>query len=319
MINPLSLGLRFCARNGRWILVASLVVGLLSQSVALLVKPHIGFLIVLLLFAASLRVGPRAAIGAASDIKFGLVFVVILQIAAPLALIVVASVFQFDGPLIFALIMLMAAPSLSGSPHLVVLMGFEPSPALRQLLLGTALLPLTIVPVFLLLPEFGALSTVLMASFRLLAVILIVALAAFVIRATIMRHPSTETIERLDGASTILLAIVVVGLMTAIRAELTNDPVNLLITLVAAIAANLGTQVVAAAILARSIASAYTVPVGVISGNRNVALFLAALPASAVEPLMLFIGCYQIPMYLTPLVMRRYYRWISPSSAADQG
>jgi hypothetical protein len=34
-----------------------------------------------------------------------------------------------------------------------------------------------------------------------------------------------------------------------------------------------------------------------------VALFLGVLPAGLVEDLMLVIGCYQIPMYLTPLVL----------------
>jgi hypothetical protein len=33
--------LRFCAVNGRWILVFSLVVGLLSETLANIVKPHI--------------------------------------------------------------------------------------------------------------------------------------------------------------------------------------------------------------------------------------------------------------------------------------
>jgi hypothetical protein len=50
------------------------------------------------------------------------------------------------------------------------------------------------------------------------------------------------------------------------------------------------------------------VPYAIIAGNRNVALFLAALPAAQTEPLLLFIGCYQIPMYLTPLLFGRLYK-----------
>ena len=48
--------------------------------------------------------------------------------------------------------------------------------------------------------------------------------------------------------------------------------------------------------------------VGVVAGNRNIALFLAAFPASQMEPLMVLVGCYQIPMFLTPIVMGRFYR-----------
>ena len=33
-----------------------------------------------------------------------------------------------------------------------------------------------------------------------------------------------------------------------------------------------------------------------------------ALPVSVTEPMLLFIGCYQIPMYLTPILLARLYR-----------
>ncbi|WP_232404042.1 hypothetical protein [Pseudophaeobacter flagellatus] len=41
------------------------------------------------------------------------------------------------------------------------------------------------------------------------------------------------------------------------------------------------------------------------AGNRNFALFLIALPAATTDPLPIFLGCYQVPMYLTTVVMRR--------------
>jgi len=44
---------------------------------------------------------------------------------------------------------------------------------------------------------------------------------------------------------------------------------------------------------------------GLIWGNRNAALYLAALPQA---PLFsLFVALYQFPMYMTPLLMRRFY------------
>ena len=49
---------------------------------------------------------------------------------------------------------------------------------------------------------------------------------------------------------------------------------------------------------------------GVLNGNRNIALFLAALPVGVTEPLLLFIACYQIPMYLTPLIGKPLYRFL---------
>ncbi len=304
----LSMMLRFCARQGRLILVASLVVGLVSSTLAEMIKPHIGILIAALLFVACLRVGPKQVVGAVQDMKASLLFVLLLQVILPIFTALAAWALGLSGPLVFALVLLTAAPSLSGSPHLVVLMGFEPSPALRQLVVGTALLPLTIIPVLLLIPEFGDFIEIAMASLKLMAIIVVAASIAFIIRLTILKDPNKEVIEQIDGMSTILLSVTVVGLMAAIGQEFGHDPVNVLLTLGVVILANFGLQITAALLLAQSKMRGFTVPIGIIAGNRNIALFLTALPATTTEPLLLFIACYQIPMYLTPIIMRRFYQ-----------
>ena len=71
-----------------------------------------------------------------------------------------------------------------------------------------------------------------------------------------------------------------------------------------AFALNFGMQILAHTVLADTIAR---VPVAIIAGNRNVALFLVALPSDITDPLLIFIGCYQLPMYLTPILLRRFY------------
>ena len=48
-------------------------------------------------------------------------------------------------------------------------------------------------------------------------------------------------------------------------------------------------------------------PLAIGAGNRNIALFLVALPPEVLAPLMIFIGCWQLPMYLTPLLLPRLY------------
>ena len=54
------------------------------------------------------------------------------------------------------------------------------------------------------------------------------------------------------------------------------------------------------------------VGISVVAGNRNMALFLAALPAATTEPLLLFIACYQLSMYLTPVLHGPVYgKWQS--------
>ncbi len=298
----------FSAKHGRIILVASLVVGLISTQLASLVKPQIDLFIAALLFTACLRVGPRQAIGAVREIRASLAFTMLLQVLLPLLVALLAGFFLGQSPLVFALVLLAAAPPLSGSPHLVALMGFDPAPALRQLVVGTVLLPLTIIPVFALLPQIGSFEAIAFAALRLLVVIVLAAVFAFAIRLTVFKNPSANQLQQIDGASTILLAVVVVGLMAAIQSEITVNPTNALITLAVAFAVNFGLQIITSVTLSNSPASAYSVPIAVIAGNRNIALFLTALPAVTAEPLLLFIACYQIPMYLTPVLMQGFYK-----------
>lgn len=304
--------LQICAVHGRWILAISLAIGLLSETLANFVKPHIEVLIALLLFNTCLRVGPKQALGAMREIRINLIFTIALQILLPVTIAVVLWISDIHDPLWLALILLTAAPAISGSPHLVALLGFDPTSTLRQLIIGTTLLPFTIIPVFVFMPEVGSLSDIIMASARLLTIILGAAVIAFTIRYSLMKHPGQKELESVDGVSTILMAIMVLGLMAAIHSEISNNPINLLKTLVVAISANFGLQIITTLVLVRSRVSEYAVPMGLIAGNRNIALFLTALAVTKTQPLLLFIACYQIPMYLTPIVMRRFYqKWAS--------
>ena len=130
----------------------------------------------------------------------------------------------------------------------------------------------------------------------------------FAIRYSLMKLSGQKELEKIDGASTILLAIMVLGLMTAIHSEISDNPLNLLKRLIVAISANFGLQIITTLILLRSRVSEYAVPIGLIDGNLNIALFMTPLAITTTQPLLLFIACYQIPMYLTPIIMHRFYR-----------
>ena len=103
------------------------------------------------------------------------------------------------------------------------------------------------------------------------------------------------------------MAVVVIGLMSAVGPALARDPVDLAVWLLCASAANLGLQAMAGLVFSRTRLRSSLVSFSIIAGNRNIALFLVALPAHVTDPLLVFIGCYQIPMYLTPVLMKGFY------------
>jgi hypothetical protein len=193
------------------------------------------------------------------------------------------------------------------------MLGHDPAPALRTLIFGTAVLPFTAFLAFWAAPGFGDTGTLLVSSLRLLAIIAGACALAFAIRAFWLGTLEVKVTEAIDGMSALVMGVVVVGLMSAVGGALQDDPAALGRMLVVAFVANFGLQIVFAMAFSRLWPrSADLVGLAVSAGNRNCALFLTALPAGVTEPLLLFIGCYQIPMYLTPMLLSRFYRGKSP-------
>jgi ACR3 family arsenite transporter len=309
VLNLLQKVLALAGRNARLVLPLGLLAGIFLPSLAGAIKPFIGELIALMLFLASLRIGPRSALGALGDIRVSALAAFIFQLAIPLSFAAVVFLLGLNGTVVAAIALMLAASPISGTPNLVIMLGHDPAPALRTLIFGTAVLPLTAFFAFWAAPGFGDTGTLLISSLRLLAIIAAACAIAFMIRGFWLPKLEVPAMEAIDGMSALVMGVVVVGLMSAVGVALENDPASLGRMLVIAFAANFGLQIATAFVYSRLWPdSRDLVGLAVSAGNRNCALFLTALPASVTEPLLLFIGCYQIPMYLTPMLLSRFYR-----------
>lgn len=301
--------LAIAAGYGRAVLVIGLLTGVAFPSLAVAMKPWLPELIALLLFIAALRIGPREALGAVRDLPMTAGIALVFQLAMPAAAILILDVFSWlSSPIAMPLILMLSASSISGSPNLAVAIGHNPAPASRMLILGTAMLPLTVLVPFWLMPELGSIGEVVGSAGRLLGVIAMAAGAAFAIRGIFLPQPSPETIRGIDGLSAIAMAVVVIGLVSEVGPAMTATPSRFVFWLFLACAANFGLQVSTFLILSRTPLRADRAAYSIVAGNRNIALFLVALPASLTDPLLLFIGCYQVPMYLTPVLLQRFYK-----------
>jgi hypothetical protein len=296
------------ARYGRLLLVAGLVAGITLPGLAVAMRDWLQELVALLMFVAALRIRPRQAFSALADLGSAGALTLIYQLALPLAAIGAFHAAGIAGtPMATALILMAAASPISGSPNLTILSGGNPAPALRLLVVATALLPLTVIPVFLLAPSLGSPAVVLAAAVRLLALIVTATGGAFLLRHHFLPDPSPRTAAAIDGLSAIAMAIVVIGLMSEAGPTLLQRPGSFAVWLAIAFAANFGLQILARLLLARTALKGDMTAYSIIAGNRNIALFLVALPREITDPILLFIGCYQIPMYLTPLLMARFH------------
>lgn len=321
---PLTRLLEFCGQQGKWVLPLGLIAGISLPWAAEPMRRLIPLCIAALLFLSVLRLltvsrrqqsahddsTDRAPSSAAHGVFSLITTVLIAQLALPVGLYFLAQWLGMPWPWIVALTLVAAASPISGSPNLVQLLGGDDALALRWLILGTAMLPLSCLPVMVLLFPDQSPLLLLIPSLKLLALIASSVISAYLVGLYVGRTGARISPSALDGAASLTLALMVIGLMSAL-----HDPGNtistLLLTLCIAFAINYGLQILGfvLGIVAQQNPS-YRLACAIIYGNRNIALYLAALPISLTEPLLLFIACYQIPMYLTPLLggllVRRY-------------
>ena len=311
MLNALAL----VARHGRVALVLGLLAGLALPDIAQMLRPWLPQMVAGLLFLTAFRIGAKAALGGLSDSITTLKATLVLQLALPLVAVAVFSALGIaHTPVAIAIILMLSAPSVTGSPNITQLLGHATEPAFRILILGTALMPFTVIPIFMLSPELGDFRDVMAAALRLIGAIGVTVTAAFLLRHWLTPNLKQDKTTALDGLTTIALAVIVVGLMSALGPALTQDPLLVLQWLVVVMVANLGLQYATYRWLMFRGHHIEAVPLAVVSGNRNFALFLIALPASTTDPLLIFLGCYQVPMYLTAVLMRRLYKNVQKTS-----
>jgi len=302
MIAAIATALGRVALNGRLVLVAGLAGGVLLPVVAQSMAPHLPWMVAVLLFLSAFRIGPRETLGQLRGIGRSLGALFVLQLAMPVLAFGLFYAAGLAGSLpAVALVLMLAAPPITGAPNFTILAGENPAPAMRLLILGTAAFPATALVAFALLPTVG--GGVPAAGWLMLKVMGAVGLG-FAARAVTLPRPTPVQIKALDGLGVIALAVIVVGLMAGIGPLLQNDLWALAGWLTLAIVANFGLQAAGFALTRGRIPPPERAAFGIIAGNRNIALFLIALPPETIATLLPFIGSYQVPMYLTPLMLR---------------
>lgn len=298
------------APRGRWLLIVGLALGIGWPALAEAMAPAIVPLIALMLFLAALRLGPAAALPARAGLPRAVGVTLVLQLALPLlACAALGGAGLLGTVAATGIVLVFAGAPITGTPGLAAMCGADAGTAMRQLILGTALLPLTAVPVFLVLPVFPDVFSVVAGAARLLGVIALATGLAFWLRGAVPALAAPAAGPAIDGAMALVMGLVVIGLMSAVGpAILALDP-GLLGYMALAFALNLGLTVGTWRAARGAMPGAQAAGLSIAAGNRNLALFLAALPPETVTPLLLFVGCYQVPMYLTPLFLPRLLRW----------
>lgn len=299
--------LAFLGRYGTQSLFLGVFIGLALPELAAVARPLLAPAVALMLLAAALRVDLGAV---ASQLRRPLPLVVLLlwlQLGTPLLLWSLFALVDLPPALEAAIILMAAGPPLVGAVSIAFLLGLDGALALVACLSATLLVPLSVplLALALLGLELNIDAWAFLTRLGLLVA------AAYLGAAVIRRLARAGWIEaqsqRIDGLTVVIMVVFAIAVMDGVTDALFARPAMVLLWLAAAFLANPLLQGLGwIAFRGRGLRPALTV--GLISGNRNMGLLLAALPAGADPEIALYFAIAQLPMYMLPAVLLPFYR-----------
>ncbi|MCL5776306.1 hypothetical protein M1105_04785 [Limibaculum sp. FT325] len=292
--------------RARWIMAAGVLAGLVLPSAAAALRPFLPALVVLIFAVAVSRLDLRPAVRRAATGRGAArlaLWVSGFLVATPAVLWMAGHALRLDEGAIAALVYTGAAPPITSSAAICLMLGLNGLFALEITVVASALTPL-IGPavVRLLLGEAVPLDAVTL-GLRTGAMIVLGTLLGLGLRRLVGPERIARENRAFDGLAALTMVTFVLPLFDGVRDMLLADPLHGLWVFGLAVAVNFGMQVAAAWTVHRGLGPGEAGAAGFMWGNRTVAIYLAALPPD--PGFTLFVALYQIPMLFTPLLMRR--------------
>lgn len=299
--------LSFLGRRAPLVLALGVFLGLAAPDLARVVRPALPYTVLVLVFLPMLRVDLAGVAGhARRPVLIGAVLVWLL-VASPVIAWWVAGQLGVGAGLAAALVLMAAAPPITSSPALALMLGLDAPLALVVMVAATLVVPFVLPTVALGLLDLelavGAGEFIL----RLGGLIGTAVVAAVAVRRLVGVGRIVRAAERLDGIAVLLMLVFAVAIMDGVAAAIAADPWHVATLVATAFVAYAGLQVAAA--MAFGVLGRWeALTVAFASGNCNMGLLLAALPATVHSDVLLYFAVGQLPIYVMPAVLAPLYR-----------
>ena len=299
----------FLGRYGTIAVALSILLGIVFPPLAAMFKPVLGEAVVALLVLSFLRVSP-AALGALARRPLIVLLAsgwLMLLLPAAFAIAFTAIGLNRTMPdLYFILILQSCSPALMSAPAMAALMGLDVALTLACMLGSMAVVPLVAgVSTHIFLGQ--SVIEPLSFSLKLFALIAGSAAGAAIIRRIAGGKTIEANYEILDGLSVLAMFAFAMAAMDGVTAYTLAEP-RLVAALTAfAFALSIGTILVTTLVfLAAGRERAFAI--GILTGNRNMGVMLAATGFAIPPVAWLYFGLAQFPIYLLPVVLKWFAR-----------
>jgi BASS family bile acid:Na+ symporter len=238
----------------------------------------------------------------------GVAVIVVFQLlVSPVLVALVVAPLGLDRGIADGVVLFAAGCAATSSPAFARMVGLDPELALIVSLATTALVPLTAPPLALWLMGIDLSIGVGAFMTRLLLVVGLPATLSLVLRHAIGPARLVHWGDAVDGILVWLVVFYGFGVMDGLGPKVQADPSWVVQALLAGFIADYGLNLLTTLAL-RPLGARMAATAGLMSGNRNMALFLAVLPAATDPRIALFFGLCQFPLFLSPFLLRPVYR-----------
>ena len=299
--------LLFLAARGKGVLAAGVFLGLAWPALAARLAPYITLIVFLMLATAAVRVDWRDVARRARRPAIPAAMVVWVLLVSPLVTMGVVTAVGLPPALATAIVLMAAAPPVMAGIAFGLLLKLDMPIVVIPTFGATLIVPFTLPPMALAL--LGLELQIDLGEF--MARLALLAGGGFALGAIVRRALGPARTEALapqfDGLAIFVLVVFAVAIMDGVTETLLARPGFVMLTLAASFLANIALQVLGALVFFR-LGRRRALSAALVSGNRNMALLLAALAGAADFDVALYFAIGQIPMYMLPAMLAPLYR-----------
>ena len=296
------------AAMGTWLMASAFVIGYLLPPLAAACREFILPAIIIILTVAMLRLDVARLRGYIRRPGAMALIVLVNLIAAPVLMWVLLTPIDIPDELRQGMVLLAAAPMVSSAIAFATILELDSALAVAVMVTTYAIVPITLpaLSLWLLGLDLGVGFFDLFS--RLFATIAIPAGIAFAIRRWVIKPEiMLKNARALDGISVLFVMVFGFGIIHGLPAFVAARPDYVVLVLADSFAANIGLQIVGAALFLW-MGRREALTVGLVTGNTNLGLLMVTLADRAPPELLVCFVLGQIPMYFLPVVALPVYR-----------
>jgi BASS family bile acid:Na+ symporter len=299
------------ARRGSILLAVGIFGGIVSPGLARDFKFFVTPNVLILMTFVLLRVDIAGTLVHVRRPARALIITLLQMVVAPVVAWVATIPLHLDPGIAAGVVIFATGCAASSSAAFARMVSLDPELSLVVTLMSLALVPFTAPPIALVVLglDLSIGTGKLMVS--LLIIVGLPLLLSVGLRRVIGPDRLREHGRAIDGFTVWMVVFYGFAVMDGLQARMAVDPGWVVQALIAGFVADYGLNIATTLALSPwGIRPAATA--GLMSGNRNMALYLAVLPATTDPRITLFFGLAQIPLFLSPFLLRPVYRRLLP-------